>query len=431
MMYLPGHKLTNKYYFARFVFNLMLLVIVMCSENVFAFELNYGVSQSYESTSNPLHIPDVLDDGSFEDTIMISSLFVKVREESTTLNSAVDFNINYLDYVDNVISDQTINNLNSTFLWFITPGYYSWYLMDNIVQSQRDTSRFVSDANSQDVNEFLTGPRLEWKIGGSNLKLDAYINTFTYSETDNDSTNLITTLLWSKEMPSGVKLDLKYSTKFVSFDQDDQLNPYDQSTIGASVKYIRKTDSVDVFYGRTFLNSEDVADSAFQNEKITLERNLTRYSSLTLVYSKGLSNRDESLSSGDTVLSGIFINKETVLSYQRSSSVFGLTLKAKQSEKNNLDSGYNDYSRSSEIGLFRVLSANSKLDFSYSETFNSAETALSDFEDSIYMNRLTYQKRFNNQLSFSLYVSNLSVESNNVFRQISDKKIGLTIAIVR
>ena len=430
MMCLIGNKAINKRSFSDFSLYLM-LAIVFFSGEVFALKVNFGVSQSYENTSNPLHVPEIFDDGSFEDSIVTSSVFLKLKEDSSTLKSTVDLKINYLDYVENVSSDLTRSNLKSSFLWFITPGYYSWYLVDNIVQTQIDVSLIVSESNAQDVNEFLTGPRLKWKLGGSKLELNSYINKFTYSETDNDSTNLLTSLLWRNKMPSGIKLDLRYSTKFVTFDEDESLNSYDQSTVGAGLKYEKKTNTIDIFFGKTFLNSDDVSDSTFRNDKISFKRELTRYSSISLLHSNGLSSKDESLSSGDTVLSGVHFSKESIISYKRSSSVFGMELKLSESERNNLDIGTRDYKRANSVDLYRVLGSRSRINFSYKETFNTVDFGSLDYEDNIYIKSIKYTKKFNNKLSFSAYVSDLSVESDNILRQYTDKKIGLTISIER
>ena len=430
MMCLTGYKTVKKCFVVCFLFYLIMLGTVY-SKSVFALKLNYGASQSYENTSNPSHVPEADYSSEFEDSIVRSSFFLRINESSSTLNSSVDFKVDYLDYVDDVANDVTNNYLESSFLWFITPGYYSWYLVENIVQTQRDESLLVIEGSSQNVNEFLTGPKLQWKLGGSTLKLDSYINTFTYSETDNDSTNLITNLEWANKMPSGVNLDLKYTVTFVTFNEDYYISSYDQSTVGASLKYTNNTNEIDVFYGKTFLNSDDVSDSVFRDEKITLKRNLTRNSSISITYSNSLSNRDLSLNTGGSVLSGAFVNKESAFSYQRSGNMFGLSLTVSKSDRDTVGNDAAESRRGTLMRVYRVLGARSRLDFTYNEVLNSSQTGLAGFEENSYENRFTYLKKFNNKLSFSLYLSELSVKSDSSDREYIDKKIGLTISIER
>lgn len=434
MMSLTGVKIINKGYPLKVVLFLTVILMLLASK-AYALKFNFGVSQSYEDISNAVHAPESQVDTApidfFRDILVISSFFLKFNEESSILKSSVDFKINYLDYVDNVASDLTRSDLKSTFLWQITPGYYSWYLVENIVHSEKEVSLVVSEENTQDVNEFLTGPRFNWKLGSSTLKLNSYINKYTYSSTDNDTTNLITDLTWRNELSSGAKLDMKYTTKYVSFDRDEIYDSYDQSTIGAGLKYKKNTNSVDIFFGKTFLNSDTVIDNVFEDERITLTRDLTRYSNLSFSYSTGLSSKDEALATGGTVLNGVFISKKSVLTYKRSSDVFGLELKITQSEKSNIDTATVDNKRSDEINFYRILASRSKLVFTFGEIANSVLVGLDNYEDVTYVKKIRYIKRFNNKLSFSAYLSELDVVSDNANRQFNDKRIGLTISIER
>lgn len=434
MISLIGVKIINKDCSLKAVL-LVSVILILSAPKAHALKFNFGVSQSYEDISNAAHASEadvaLAADDFFRDTLVISSLFLKFKEESSILKSTVDFKVNYLDYVNDVASDLTRNNLKSSFLWEITPGYYSWYLVENIVQSQIDVSLVVSEENTQDVNEFLTGPRFNWQLGSSTLKLNSYINNYTYSSTDNDSTNLVTELIWRNELASGVKLDMKYATRYVSFDRDQIYDSYDQSTIGAGLKYKKNTNNIDIFLGKTFLNSENVDDSVFEDERIKLTRDLTRYSSLGLLYSNGLSSRDESLSAGGTVLNGVFISKETVLTYKRSSHVFGLEVKITQSERNNVDTATTNDERADEITFYRILASRSKLDFTFGEVTNTVQVGTENYIDKTYVKKIRYIKRFNNKLSFSAHVSELYVVSDDPNRQFNDKRIGITISIER
>lgn len=434
MMSLTGVEIINKDCSLKTVLYVTIISMLLASK-AYALKFNFGVSQSYEDISNVLHVPDFIVDAApddfFRDTLVTSSLFLEFKEDSSVLKSTVDLKVNYLDYVDDVSSDLTRNDVNSTFLWEITPGYYSWYLVENIVQSQTDVSLVVSEENTQDVNEFLTGPRFNWQLGSSTLKLNSYINNYTYSSTDNDSTSLVTELIWRNELASGVKLDMKYATRYVSFDNDQVYDSYDRSTIGAGLQYQKKTHNIDVFLGKTFLNSENVDDSVFEDERITLTRNLSRYSSLVFLYSNGLSSRDESLSTGGTFLNGVFFSKETVLTYKRSSDVFGLEVKITQRERNNIDTATTDDTRADEITFYRVLTSRSKLDFTFGEVTNTVQVGTENHIDTTYVKKVRYIKRFNNKLSFSAHVGELDVVSDDPNRQFNDIRLGITISIER
>ena len=410
---------------------LIIMAVLLYCTPVFALKLSYGVSQAYETTSNPLHLPVPEDDDTFEDVLAVSSVFLKVKEKTSILKSDVDLKISYLDYADDISSDLTRRNLKSSFLWFITPGYYSWYLVDNITQSVKDISLTSSEENTQDVNAFTTGPMLEWKLGNSKLKLNSYISTYTYEETNNDSKNVNSSLTWANELPSGLNLDMSYSTKFVSYDEDQIYSNYDQSTVGVSFKYKKKTNSLDVFFGRTFLNSDDLSESVFSQRRIKFKRTLSRFSSLSLEHSGGLSSKEESLIDGDTVLSGLHESLQTSLTYKRVGNVYGGGVKITEIEKKNVDSDALDNKQVGSVDIYRLMSSKSKISFIYGQSMNEVKVGATQYETDETTKKITYIKLFNNKLSFSIHVSEVNVESENVFRQYTDKRAGITLSIQR
>lgn len=430
MTYLTGLKKINiKFKILCWFF--VSIISTACSNNVFALKLNYGYSQSYEDTSNATHVADINNNGQAEDTIQISTVFMKLKENTTALKSSVELEVNYRDYVNNISDDTTQNTLKSEFVWLITPGYYSWYLSENINQTQTDPALPESETNTQEVNTFSTGPKLEWKIGASSLKFDTFINDYIYENTDDDSTSITSSLRWGNVNSSGFKYDLESSTKIVSFKDETIHAPYDQSSLGFNFKYDKQTYAVEVFFGETFLNSEEVTDTIFESEEVTLKRKLTRYSSVKLSYTNGISDKSDSIASGGTALSGLNISQNTSLSYERASNTFGMSLKYYENEKTAAVNGSSESKVGSQLTLSRILAARSRVEFSYSELVGTIDVGSANYEDTTYVTKLSYLKKFNNKISFSLYSSNTENKSTDVLRQYADYRVGVTISIIR
>ena len=429
MMCLPGPR-SDIFRYQLHIFLMIVGSLLYCDE-VYALKLNYGVSQSYETTSNPLYLPIPEDDDRFEDVLTTSSVFLKAKEKTATLKSDVDLKLSYLDYANDISSDLTRKNLKSSFLWVITPSYYSWYLTDNITQSVKDVSLISNDENKQDVNAFTTGPRLQWKIGNSLLKLNSYVSKYSYEETNNDSNNVNSSLTWANSLSSGVKLDVSYATKYVNYDEDQIYGNYDQSTVGVGVKYKKKTNELEAFYGRTFLNSDELSESAFSQRKIKFKRILSRFSSLSLEHSSGLSSKEESLADGDTLLSGLHENLQTSLMYKRAGNVFGGSIKLTDTEKKNIDSGTLDDKQAGSINIYRLMSSRSRLSLLYSQAENDVKISGDQYQSTEIIKKVSYIKLFNNKLSLSVHLSEVNMDSDNFLRRYTDKRAGLTLSIQR
>ena len=429
MMCLTGRR-SDLFRYQLLIF-LMIIVNFFYCDSVYALKLNYGMSHSYESTSNPLYLPIPEDDDTFEDVLVTSSVFIKAKEKTSSLKSDVDLKLSYLDYANNISSDQTRKNLKSSFLWVITPSYYSWYLTDNITQSVKDASLVSSDENKQDVNAFTTGPRLQWKIGNSLLKLNSYVSNYSFEATNNDSNNVNSSLTWVNNLPSGVKLDVSYATKYVNYEEDQIYGNYDQSTVGVGIKYKKKTNELEASYGRTFLNSDELSESVFSQRKIKYKRIMSRFSSLSLEHSSGLSSKEESLADGDTLLSGLHENLQTSLVYKRAGNVFGGSIKLTDTEKKNIDSGILDDKQAGSINIYRLMSSRSRISILYSQAENDVKTSGTQYQSTEITKKVSYIKLFNNKLSLSVHLSEVNMDSDNFFRRYTDKRAGLTLSIQR
>jgi len=430
MMFLVGRNVVVIRFLLRFIILVLLNLQVFFSVNVRAITFDYGFSQSIESSSNILLVPEVLDNGEYEDTTNISTIYLRVNEDSADFKGFVDLNVNYIDFEKNVASDVTRNHLNSDFLWTITPGHYSWLLNDSYTQTRTDPSLLFNESNTQNVNVLGTGPRFEWKVQDNVIYLDSYVYNYNYSVTDNDSTNIVSSLRWSKKMPSGMKMSLNVSTTIVSYDNPDEFTDYDKSSTGVSFQYIREINSFDIFYGKTFLNSDDVSRNEFSNSNILFSRKLSRFSKVDITYINGLSDQNDAIDTGGTVLSGVFVNKRSAISYQRESSGLGLNINVFDGERKSSDTGYLDAQKGSEISITRALSPRSRIQISYSDAQSKVNGGV-EYDDDTYNKRLEYIKRFNNRFSLKMFVSELFVKSSDVLRQYTDKRVGITFSISR
>ena len=432
-MYQAGLKY-KAVYFKSSGLLILFLSLFSCRYDLLAANYNVSFSHTIENSSNVQLIPnDFIDlnlDVDYDDTINSSLIYVNFNEDSSGVKATVNYSINYLDYENNIASDVTRNNLKSEVLWRITPGYYSWLFVDNFTQTRTDPSLVFSEANTQDVNEFITGPKFEWRVGDSTINLESSIHDYDYSETDNDSSDITTNLRWGKKMPSGMNLYLKYSTKYVTY-ENDALEGYSHSSVGVNFSYQRVTNNLDIFYGRTFLNSDDVDKNEFSNFSITYRRQISRSSFIRLVHTSGLNDQNDSIGSAGTVLNGVFVNTTSSINYNRTSSSLDFDIKFFQQNRKDSDTGSSDAKSGGEISLSRILDPRSQIRLSYKESHDRVNNVLVLYDDNVVESRLEYSKLFNNKLSLRVYASDIYVESSKSFRGYSDKRVGVTFSISR
>lgn len=427
MMFLTGD---SKRYVTFIAYSVLVFVIVL--KPVWGLKLNYSFSQSFDNSTNLLKIPDVLYNDKFENTINITSVNLKIDEQSNDLKSFIKYNVDYMDYGNNdLVNDLTRNNLEAELSWILSPGHYKWFFKDIYTQSRIEPSLLFNETNTQDVNQFITGPELEWKVNSSSIYLDSYIYDYNYSETKNDNKSIVTTLRWNKKISSGMDVFVKYSTKFLTYENEDLFNNYDQSSLVVGYAYKRNTNDLNISYGKIYVDSEDLSQDEFSDVQFNFRRQMSRFSILDLSYSSGISDQNDSIEDAGTVLSGVYEDRVSSVTYHRMSNRFGFDLKLTKREKLDKDKGYSDILEGSAVTLSSLLSPRSQIRLVYNDSKIVAESNLLNYEDNIYETRLEYSKSFNNKLSLRIYVSDLVSRSTDVFRQYKDERYGVALSFSR
>lgn len=418
----------------RYCFLLIKLLILVSSGAVYSAKLDVAFSQFTESSSNFLHVPDVLNtDDKYQNTINTTTAAFKLDETYTSVVAKLDYSISYINFDDNdFATDLTKNNLAAELTWTIDRGFYYWYMKDSFSQTTIDNNQLLSEENSQDINEFVTGPQLRWNFGNASLDIYSYIRNFDYSETDTDTTSVETMLNWGRKIPGGMFVSLKYTTKYVSYDQSNSPDDYDLSTLGLNFDYKRGVDGFNTFLGATFYNKNDQATES-ATTSFDYKRQTSRVSNLSLSYSNQVSDLNNALDTYGTPIDGLYFDEKTAINYQRKSELYILDLKYIDQQRSDTDTDNEDNSKTGVISVTRVIGGRSRVVLSYSDQERVVDVSgvAFDYIDNIYTSKLEYQKRFNNKLSMRLYASDLLSKSTAILRQYTDTRIGLMLTIAR
>jgi len=425
MMFQIGHDIIKRKWLSLSVNLVTISMLSFMIDSALAITLDAGVLQTIETRSNLHHVPEDAVVGPREEIISTSSVYLKFNEDTSDLKSNVDLNVSYIDFKKNESPDVIRNSLKADALWQITRGHYSWFFMDNISQTRVDSLISFSESNTQNVNEFVTGPKLEWDAGNSTIKLNVFLSTYDYSVTADDTTSIVSDFDWIRSVSAGIKMSLKYTAKVVSYDEVDTLSDYDQSTLGLRFEYKKTVDELDVFFGKTILNND--AGEKYTSTSVNYKKQISRNSSISLSYSNNLSDKNDAIDSLGTSLIGVYIDKKYSIIYQKFNTSSGFNVKYEEERKEQEASTNEEQQRSATVSAYKSISSRSRMNISYSDKYNS----LLGFEDYTYITSLAYQKKFNNKMSISFFVSEVLLESSDPLRQYTDQRIGLSLSISR
>lgn len=432
MMSLNGHRLRlNLIANSGFIYFVLVLLVVNNSE-VIAVTFDTSYIQTIEQSSNVLHKLDALDIGLYEETITTSALAFKLVDDGSEVKAHFDLRLSYLDYENNILEDTERNSLNSEVTWFITRGFYSWYFKDNYTQITLDRLDVASESNQQNVNEFVTGPRLEWHLGSSIINLDSYLALYDYSETENNNnSSVLTKLKIGKKMPSGMTLSLDYITKFVSYENRVTESDFDKQSLGLSFLYDREVNKFNAFIGRSIHDSDGSKPESSSDTRLSYKRVMSKSSYMTLAYSNRLADRNDAIETQGASLSSVFTEEKSSFEYHKSSGVSGLSIKYKKISNDVNELNESDTAISSELLFSRNISVKSQLVLKYSDKYKEIELNTDSIVESEYSKSLEYIKLFNNKMTMKIRLSELSNVSSDLQREYKDNRVSVTFSISR
>ena len=409
---------------------LIVIFLYLIFGNSLALTLNMSANQTFESTSNIYKVSDDASSavGPLEENINTTAVRINLEEDSAGLMANVELNVNYLDFERNVSHDVTRISLKSDARWIIRSGRYSWYFRDTLAQTKIDTSLSLNEGNTQDVNELVVGPEFGWGVSGNVIKLDAYLNKYEYSETDNDNSSVTTNLVWSRAMAGGKEVLVKYTTKVLMYDSGDGSEDYDQSTIGIGFKYKKRRDQIDCFLGKSAL-SNDGGDQ-YTTASFFFKRKMSRLSDISMKYSDKLSDNNNAIDVFGTPLSGVFKEKISSMMYQKNNNTSGYIIKYEDTRREDSVTNAEDVKAVSELSMYMSLSVRSKIDLTYSDTNSRINTGVAQgYENNLYMSKFSYFKKLNKKVSIQVFFSEEQMMSTVALYQYFDQRVGVSFSI--
>jgi hypothetical protein len=189
--------------------------------DVLSWALNAGVTHSD-------NIGRTVDDRT-SDSIAQVGLQLGVTDARPRLNTQLQVNLSYWDFVNHTFGSQLVGGANGGVLLTLLPERFTWIVHDNFGQIAADPTAVVTPGNMQNVNLFSTGPNINLPLGGSvnSLELQGLYSKANYGTTDQNNYQYL----------GSVALQHKLSPKMtVSLTGTDTHTVYEESVSGFDVR---------------------------------------------------------------------------------------------------------------------------------------------------------------------------------------------------
>lgn len=218
-------------------------------------------------------------------------------ENTADLVARVFAQATYFDYHNDIFSDESVYNLNSSLIWTISPQRFTWTVEDTYEESQISATAADTPSNRTSVNVFNTGPDFYARLNPVNtLALGLRAGNVSADQSNIDNDRFSALARWLYQANSSMVYSLNAQALSVSYDDSVTNVDYDRRDffIRADYKPGRSQYTLDLGTSRITPDRGQEIDGTLA--RFTLVRQLTQESNF------GLSASSEYADTGTDIL---------------------------------------------------------------------------------------------------------------------------------
>jgi hypothetical protein len=256
-----------------------------------AFEVSTGVGHSDNITR--------VDAGEIDETLASAGLRLDWEETTRRLTGDAQANLSYVEYLDNTYDGELLGQATAHLDLGIVPERFHWRLDESFGQARTDPFQPVTPDNRENVNHLSTGPELRLRFGAvMNARLFAGYSSTDYEESPLDAERTSVGLSIGRESSSRSNVALNLLADESRFDSD-ALRPFERRSVFASYELGtggRTSMNAELGYSWLEMDGEDAEGGLLVDLSVT--RELTRSSTLTVSAGRNFSDAGEALDAG-------------------------------------------------------------------------------------------------------------------------------------
>lgn len=180
-----------------------------------AVDIGWQLGAGLEYTDNA----ELVETDAQSDVVRSALAGLSVTESAPALELEWLSTVEHDDYQDNVVSDNTRLQSFLSADWRIRPRTLTWVVRDRFEQVREQSLETFTPDNRQDANGFVTGPDMEFGLGGSNfLRLGARYGDYYFESTDEDNQRYAGAVGVGRRVSPVTELSLNARSEHVDYD---------------------------------------------------------------------------------------------------------------------------------------------------------------------------------------------------------------------
>jgi hypothetical protein len=256
-------------------------------------DLQYEVEAGVGHSDNITRVAD----GEIDQTIALLGLDLTWDTKGPRLTADVHVDADYLHYLDDIYDSEVVGTGDAELNFAIVPERLNWNFQDSYGQEITDPFAPVTPETREGVNYFTTGPDFVTRLGQSGvLRLYGSWSSSEYERSPLDSTRVVGGLAIGKKSAGGHDLAFNAVTERIEF--DDEINSdFDRDSLYLSYALEASRTDISVEAGYTWLEMENGDKSDDPRFTVSVDRELTNASTLSLTLGTQLTDSSDVLRS--------------------------------------------------------------------------------------------------------------------------------------
>lgn len=260
-----------------------------------AAELSYDISAGARYSDNIRRSADQ----EIDETAAVLGLQLDWTHESNRSVSAIRTDIEYLDYVDGIVPNETVGSANANLDLSLVKDFFDWKTEGQIRTLVGDPLQPDNPLNRENVTQLSTSPELHFRLGKRTTieVISRYrLNSFEVSDIDNDVFSGQVGLV--RALTPFRRLSLNLLAERVEYDNTQINSNYDRqsATVGFSSEISKGTLDANIGWNEIHDNGT-VLDGVFAD--FSLSRKISARSTLSASFSQQLSDGGNIFSLGE------------------------------------------------------------------------------------------------------------------------------------
>ena len=255
-----------------------------------AYEVSAGIGHS-DNISR-------VDEGAIDESLASAGLMVDWQERTRHISGDALVNLSYVEYLEDTYDGEVLGTATGNVDFGIVPERFHWLVEDTFGQARTDPFEPVTPDNRENVNYFSTGPELRFRFGQAmTANLYGRYSDTRYEDSPLDAERVSAGVAVGRNLSQRSNVALNFSADESTFDAAATRDYQRRSAFASYELGSGGRTTMNAELGYSWLEMDGEEEDGGLLVDLSLTRQLTASSSLTVSAAKNFSDAGESLGS--------------------------------------------------------------------------------------------------------------------------------------